>query len=126
MAKCKNCHRRLCLPALLIASGLGLAACEGKLSEADTAAAPAALAVSPDGRPSPVRVTAPTVRVPVPDDVEELRRRDPDLARAWRAAVRDVLHGLMSGGAQVVGFSRTGGYVVEQWSPRKLARREAS
>ena len=102
-----------------------VAACGGKRSEADTAAVPAALAVSSDGRPSPVRVTAPTVRVPVPDDVEQLRRHDPDLARAWRAAVRDVLHGLMSGGARVVGFNRTGGYVVEQWSPRKVSRQEA-
>ena len=103
-----------------------VAACEGRPSEADTSAVPPALAVSPDGRPSPARATAPTVRVAVPDDVEELRRRDPDLARAWRTAVRDVLHGLMSGGARVVGFSRTGGYVVEQWSPRKLARQEAT
>lgn len=103
-----------------------VAACDGRFTGVGTDAVPPALSVSTDGRPAPVRVTDGTVRVPVPEDVEALRRRDPDLARAWRAVVRDVLGGLMSGGARVVGFSRTGGYVVQQWSPRKLAREEPS
>lgn len=103
-----------------------VAACDGKRVEADTGAVPAALSVTPDGRPSPVRATGSTVSVPVPDDVEALREADPELARAWRAAVQQVLHGLMAGGAKVVGFSRAGGYLVEQWSPRKLAREEAA
>lgn len=103
-----------------------VAACDGKRVEADTGAVPPALAVNPDGRPSPVRATGSTVCVPLPDDVEALRQRDPELARAWRVAVQQVLHGLMAGGARVVGFSRAGGYLVEQWSPRKLAREEPS
>lgn len=100
------------------------AACDGKRVETDISGARPALSVSADGRPAPVRVTSPVVCVPIPDDVEGLRKRDPELARAWRGAVRDVLHGLMAGGARVVGFNRGGGYVVEQWSPRKLAREE--
>jgi predicted GNAT superfamily acetyltransferase len=101
-----------------------VAACDGNRAEADTGAVPPALTVSPAGRPVSVRVTAPTVRVPVPEDVEAIRRSDPDLARQWRAAVRDLLHGLMAGGGRVVGFHRTGGYLVEKWSPPKLARAE--
>lgn len=116
---------RLLIAWDLTAPGV-VAACDGRRVEADTGAVPPALSVSPAGWPSPVRVTESTVCVPVPDDVEALRRADPDLARAWRAAVQEVLHGLLAGGARVVGFSRAGGYLVEQWSPRKLAREEPS
>lgn len=98
------------------------AACEGKWLEAETGSVRPALSVSGDGWPAPVRATAATVCVPVPPDVEELRARDPELGRAWRSAVRDVLGGLLVAGAQVVGFSRAGGYLVEQWSPRKRGR----
>jgi predicted GNAT superfamily acetyltransferase len=54
-----------------------------------------------------------TVHVEVPDDIEELRRRHPGRAREWRLAVRESLGGAMAAGAQVVGFDRDGGYVVE-------------
>jgi predicted GNAT superfamily acetyltransferase len=103
-----------------------VAACDGKGSQADTSDASPALSVSPDGRPSPARATGAVVCVPVPEDVEQLRQQDPELARVWRAVVRDVLHGLMSGGARVVGFSNDRGYLLEQWSPRKLAREALS
>ncbi|WP_245647304.1 GNAT family N-acetyltransferase [Microtetraspora niveoalba] len=51
------------------------------------------------------------VLVAVPEDVESLRRSDPGAAAAWRHAVREVLGGLMEGGARVIGFAR-GHYVA--------------
>jgi predicted GNAT superfamily acetyltransferase len=43
-----------------------------------------------------------------------LRAADPGLGRAWRVALREVLHGLMADGARVVGFDRAGWYVVSR------------
>ncbi|NYF44274.1 GNAT family N-acetyltransferase [Streptosporangium sandarakinum] len=74
-----------------------------------------------DGLPSPVPAGAwagaRTVLVAVPEDVEALRRADPDAARAWRHAVREVLGGLLTEGALVTGFDRRAGYVVERPGP---------
>jgi predicted GNAT superfamily acetyltransferase len=53
-----------------------------------------------------------TMLVATPRDVERLRRADSGLARRWRAAVREVLGGLMAGGARVAGFDRAGWYVL--------------
>ncbi|MDR5699004.1 GNAT family N-acetyltransferase [Agromyces aerolatus] len=50
--------------------------------------------------------------VAVPDDIERLRRDDPDGARAWRQRVRDELGGLMRADGRVVGFERGRGYLV--------------
>lgn len=102
------------------------AACDGRPAAVGAGDAWPALSATPDGRPQPARATDATVLVDVPADVEQLRGSDPGLARQWRSAVRDVLGGLMAGGAQVVGFLPVGGYVVRQWSPRKLARWEES
>lgn len=52
--------------------------------------------------------------VAVPDDVEALRRKDPEAARAWRHRVREELGGAMAEGWAVVGFDARG-YVL---SPR--------
>lgn len=101
-----------------------VAACRGEPAAVDTGTAAPALAASPERDPRPARARSGTVLVDVPAGIEQLRERDPALARRWRQAVRDVLGGLMSGGARVTGFAPTGGYVVEQWSPRKLARAE--
>jgi predicted GNAT superfamily acetyltransferase len=54
-----------------------------------------------------------TVLVAVPADIERLRQTDPAAAKAWRAALREVLGGLLTDGARVVGFDRTGWYVLE-------------
>jgi predicted GNAT superfamily acetyltransferase len=74
-----------------------------------------ALASGTDGRPT---VADPAgdgvVLVAVPPDVEGLRRTDPGAAKAWRAALREVLGGLLANGARVTGFDRAGWYVVEQ------------
>ena len=50
--------------------------------------------------------------VGVPADIEAMRLSDPELAAAWRAALRDVLSPLIAGGARVTGFDRSGWYVV--------------
>lgn len=46
----------------------------------------------------------------VPTDVITVRRTDPALAAAWRAAVRDVLVPALADGLVVVGMSRDGWY----------------
>ena len=51
--------------------------------------------------------------VAVPDDVERLRRDDPDAARAWRLRVREQLGGALAEGWSVVGFG-AGGYVLSR------------
>jgi predicted GNAT superfamily acetyltransferase len=75
-----------------------------------------ALACGEDGRPvidpSPSGGGG-TVLVAVPADIEGLRQTDPAAAKAWRAALREVLGGLLADGAQVTGFDRTGWYVLE-------------
>lgn len=66
------------------------------------------------GRAGPADLSADrTVLVAVPADIEGLRQTDPAAAKAWRAALRDVLGGLLADGARVVGFDRTGWYVLE-------------
>lgn len=54
----------------------------------------------------------PAWTVAVPSDIEELRRRDPDLAAAWRQAQRAVLAGLLADGWMVSGFDRAAGFVL--------------
>jgi predicted GNAT superfamily acetyltransferase len=71
-----------------------------------------ALAAGPDGSPVTGPADGSVVLVAVPADIEALRRADPGQGRAWRVALREVLGGLMAGGADVVGFDRAGWYVV--------------
>ncbi|WP_433006847.1 GNAT family N-acetyltransferase [Kribbella sp. CA-294648] len=60
-----------------------------------------------------------TVLVGVPADVEKLRQTDPGVAKSWRAALREVLGGLLADGARVTGFDRAGWYVLEQPGPEE-------
>ena len=48
----------------------------------------------------------------VPDDIVALRRRAPELARAWRQAVRAVLGDAMSAGYRITSVTREGWYVL--------------
>ncbi|MFI6482078.1 GNAT family N-acetyltransferase [Nonomuraea sp. NPDC050663] len=57
---------------------------------------------------------APLVLVATPDDIEKLRTAEPDQARDWRLAMREVLGGLMAAGAEVCGFTGSGQYVVKR------------
>jgi predicted GNAT superfamily acetyltransferase len=52
--------------------------------------------------------------VGTPSDIEALRGTDPGTAREWRSAVRDVLGELITSGARVTGFTRSGSYVTER------------
>ncbi|GLY37585.1 hypothetical protein Amsp01_036090 [Amycolatopsis sp. NBRC 101858] len=93
------------------------AAAEGRPARLDAAAlrvrgAAVALAAGADGGPVSGSADAPLVLVAVPPDIEALRRADPGRGRAWRVALREVLGGLLAGGASVAGFDRAGWYVV--------------
>jgi predicted GNAT superfamily acetyltransferase len=50
--------------------------------------------------------------VGVPADIEAMRLSNPALAAAWRTALRDVMSPLMSNGARMTGFARSGWYVA--------------
>ena len=65
-----------------------------------------------EGRPVPGTTAGTTLLVAVPQDVETLRRTDPESAAAWRTALRAVLQPLLASGAEVTGFDRAGWYVV--------------
>jgi len=96
-----------------------VAACAGRPSgarygEEVAAGAVVALGVGADGGPLPGRLDGRVLLVAVPGDIAALRAVDPDLARRWRAAVRDALTALVSDGARVTGFDRAGWYVVRR------------
>ncbi|MFY1668610.1 GNAT family N-acetyltransferase [Plantactinospora sp. WMMB334] len=73
-----------------------------------------ALGVAADGSPAPGRLDGATSLVAVPPDITGLRVSDPVLAGRWRGAVREAMAALMAQGATVVGFDRTGGYVLRR------------
>ena len=100
-------------------SDLAVEACAGRWRAASFAAerergAAVALSAGPDGAPLGGLALngARTLLVGVPADIEAMRLSDPALAGAWRTALRDALSPLLSGGARVTGFDRSGGYVV--------------
>jgi predicted GNAT superfamily acetyltransferase len=66
----------------------------------------------PDGEPRRGRLDADTLLIAVPDDIEKLRATDPTQARAWREALSETLGAVLVSGAPIVGFDRTGWYVV--------------
>jgi predicted GNAT superfamily acetyltransferase len=74
----------------------------------------ALLAVGPGGEPVPASSSARVVICQVPDDIVELRRSDPKLARAWRMAVRTALASAFDAGYRVTGMTRAGWYVLER------------
>ncbi|CAM5440528.1 hypothetical protein GCM10010329_51740 [Streptomyces spiroverticillatus] len=76
-----------------------------------------ALAVR-DGRPvvGP-DLTARTLLIEVPADIEGLRRTDPGAAKEWRLALREVLGTLLAEGARVTGLHNRTSYVVERATP---------
>jgi predicted GNAT superfamily acetyltransferase len=91
-----------------------IAACAGRPHQATHDHAAIALGRTEAGTPEIRRLDADTLLVAVPADVAALRAADPHTAKRWRGAVRDVLGGLLTGGARVTGFDRAGWYVVTQ------------
>ncbi|GAA2591020.1 hypothetical protein GCM10010399_21730 [Dactylosporangium fulvum] len=94
------------------------AACRGEHSSLDAAAlladgAAVGLA-SVNNQPRRGPTDARTVLVAVPEDIEYLRAAEPGLAAEWRYALRETLAPLIAARAQIVGFARTGWFVVVQ------------
>ncbi|MGA8679196.1 MAG: GNAT family N-acetyltransferase [Acidimicrobiales bacterium] len=48
----------------------------------------------------------------VPDDIELLRRSEPELASTWRFVLRETLGGSLSAGARLLGLNDEGDYVI--------------
>jgi predicted GNAT superfamily acetyltransferase len=67
-----------------------------------------------DGRPHGAERSAPEgpVRLRLPADIERLRRERPEVARAWRHAVREVLRPLLDAGRRTTGMTADGDLVV--------------
>lgn len=70
------------------------------------------LAVDDEGAPQVEDVEAPRRLVQVPEDIESIRARDLDQARAWAGAVRATLGSALREGARVSGMTRDGWYVL--------------
>lgn len=87
-------------------------AAEPDLGRLRGAGAAEALRVGGEDVPQLVATDAPRRLVQVPADIERLRRDDPDLARAWSAAVREALGRPLGSGFRVSGCTRDGWYVL--------------
>ncbi len=72
------------------------------------------LSVGPNGEPVPQSSAGRVVTCQVPEDIVSLRRADPQMARAWRMAVRQALTSAFDAGYRVTGVTRTGWYVLER------------
>ena len=70
------------------------------------------LSVGPNGEPVSQSSAARVVTCQVPEDIVSLRRADPQMARAWRTAVRKALRSAFDAGYRVTGVTRTGWYVL--------------
>jgi predicted GNAT superfamily acetyltransferase len=83
------------------------------------------LRVDAEGSPLVGPTTAARQLVQVPEDIEVLRARDPELAAAWATAVRATLGDQVRAGYRVSGFTRDGWYVLtadrgtEELAPRR-------
>jgi predicted GNAT superfamily acetyltransferase len=95
------------------------AAATGKATQAEVdelvrGGAAATLSVGREGEPvegsSPARV----LMCQVPEDIVEMRRSNPAMARAWRLGVRRALGDALGAGYRVTGATRTGWYVLER------------
>lgn len=96
----------------LAAPATAAPAMDAAMADAGVADAGVVLDRTADGLPAPRTSHNETVLVAVPPDIEALRAADPGRAKEWRAALRDVLGGLLADGARVTGFDRAGWYVV--------------
>jgi predicted GNAT superfamily acetyltransferase len=88
-------------------------AAEGRVPQPDVDALDATVALSMDGVVSR-EGWGRTIVCATPDDIVELRRSDPALAARWRLALREALGGAMADGYRVLGFARSGWYVLER------------
>lgn len=92
-------------------------AAEGREAEPDLgrlrhAGAEETLRVGSGAVPQLVASDADRRLVQVPEDIEALREADPDLARAWSAAIREALGSPLRQGFRISGCTRDGWYVL--------------
>ncbi|WP_127794321.1 GNAT family N-acetyltransferase [Agromyces sp. LHK192] len=76
-----------------------------------------------DGEPTPYvapAVTAVVTTVAVPEDIERLRRADPDAARRWRTETRAAFLDLLGSGWAITGFTRSSRYVLRRANPAAM------
>ena len=78
------------------------------------AGARVALDYDEDHRPLPIQGHAPLLLCHIPEDVVELRKRDPDTALAWRRALRSTFGVALQNGHKAREITRNGWYVLEQ------------
>ena len=76
-------------------------------------AAATILAAGPDGGPVAETSGSRVLLCEVPADIVAMRSKNPDMARAWRVALRRALSGPMAHGYRVLGATRSGWYVLE-------------
>jgi len=82
------------------------------------------LRIDDQGAPHLTPTDAPRRLVRIPEDIEQLRRDDHDLALAWAAALRTTLGDAVRAGARISGITRDGWYVLsDDRAVRELAER---
>jgi predicted GNAT superfamily acetyltransferase len=96
-----------------LTSEKAMRAAEGKPIEAVVdEGAVRVLDVGASGEPVARELQGRIALVQVPDDIVVLRRREPELARTWRYAVRAALRDAMSAGYRVTAVTRDGWYLL--------------
>jgi predicted GNAT superfamily acetyltransferase len=76
-----------------------------------------ALRPGPDGNPLVLPLEGPGPQCfscTVPDDIQSMRASRPEVARAWRLALRQVLGGALGVGGRLLGLDADDNYVVER------------
>ncbi len=71
------------------------------------------LAVGSSGEPVTRDSSSRVLLCQVPDDIIEVRRSDPALARSWRLALREAIMKAMAAGYAIPGATRGGWYILE-------------
>lgn len=66
------------------------------------------------GEPRAGRVAGPIALCSTPADIVGLRRDQPELADAWRSALRSTFGAALSGGYETTGMTRSGWYVLSR------------
>ncbi|MYW01704.1 hypothetical protein GT354_26185 [Streptomyces sp. SID3343] len=98
-----------------------VAACDEKTGPEPEPARPTVRVPSAgdDDRPVTRRTQDGTVLVAVPPDIDQLRIRQPSVARDWRLRLRGTLGALLADGARLVDFDRAAcGYVLTRGEER--------
>ncbi len=94
-----------------LASPRAVAALDGPLPVPDIGEAEVAVADA-GGRPQSHHTAASTRLVATPADAVALRQDDPELARAWRLAVREAMQAAFADGLHPVAITSAGSYLL--------------